>query len=191
MLSPSTFQIGDKEFKPQCNWNNWSEWTKCTITCGYQPGFTSRVRSKRGSKFCSNKEEKESKSCPPVNKCPINCVVGHWSPWTECSQTCGTGVTSRKRSILKESKYGGNKCSLLEDYFQETKKCVVENCAVDGKWSDWSRWSYCDTSCGKGKKSRHRNCNSPEPENGGRNCTGTNVYKIYINIDAIAADSSI
>lgn len=45
---------------------------------------------------------------------------------------------------------------------------------VDGGWSDWSPWTACSKSCGKGQKYRRRECNSPKPINGGAICEGSN-----------------
>ena len=36
----------------------------------------------------------------------------------------------------------------------------------------WSRWSYCNATCGHGHKSRSRQCDEPKPENGGFECVG-------------------
>ena len=174
LVKPSVINIDNKTFNPNCQWSSWSQWTSCTITCGTHSGNRKRTRSLRGSKFCSSKEETQTKFCPPVNRCPIDCVVGHWSPWTPCSQSCGTGLKSRTRSIIKQSVFGGKKCSAREADYKEVTTCVINNCAVNGEWSKWSRWSYCDASCGEGNKSRKRSCDSPKPENGGTNCTGTN-----------------
>lgn len=43
---------------------------------------------------------------------------------------------------------------------------------VDGKWSKWSEWSACSVTCGIGIRSRIRTCDSPEPINGGKDCSG-------------------
>lgn len=43
--------------------------------------------------------------------------------------------------------------------------------AVDGGYSDWSKFSECNASCGRGVKIRKRSCNSPEPTNGGKDCS--------------------
>ena len=179
LISPIQFSKGENDFKPQCHWNNWSSWSDCTITCGDHAGTRRRVRSQRGSKFCSRKQEIEEKICSPVNKCPIDCAVGMWSSWSHCSQTCGTGEKSRTRNVVREPKYGGKKCSLNQNDFVENVKCAIGNCSVDGSWSGWSRWSYCDASCGKGKRTRQRNCDSPKPENGGLQCEGTGLFISY------------
>ena len=179
LLTPSVYNIKEKLFNASCHWIQWTEWSKCTLTCGTHSGSRQRIRYQNGSKFCSRQEETEFKSCPPVNKCPVDCVVGYWSEWTACSQSCGTGLKLRNRSIIKESTFGGAKCSVRASDYKEVSNCVVNNCPVDGEWSEWSRWSYCDTSCGEGKKSRKRGCDSPKPENGGRNCTGNiNFFQI-------------
>ena len=184
LVTPSVYNINEETFNSSCHWIAWSEWTKCTLTCGNNPGSRKRVRYQSGSKFCSKKEETETKLCPPVNICPIDCVVGYWSEWTPCSQSCGTGLKLRNRSIIKEAMFGGAKCSVRAADFKEVTSCVVNDCPVNGEWSIWNRWSYCDSSCGEGKRSRQRGCDSPKPENGGSNCTGEKpfTYKTKVSL---------
>ena len=49
---------------------------------------------------------------------------------------------------------------------------LISGSAIDGGYSDWSKFSECNVSCGRGVKIRKRSCNSPEPRNGGENCSG-------------------
>lgn len=44
--------------------------------------------------------------------------------------------------------------------------------SVDGGWGPWSPWATCSVTCGGGVKNRMRECNSPEPQYGGRKCIG-------------------
>lgn len=54
------------------------------------------------------------------------------------------------------------------------RKLNVKLCAltVDGGWGPWSPWATCSVTCGGGVKNRMRECNSPEPQHGGRKCIG-------------------
>ena len=45
---------------------------------------------------------------------------------------------------------------------------------VNGGWNCWSDWSECSTSCGGGRRQRHRSCTNPVPENG-NDCFGDPV----------------
>ncbi|CAD5123995.1 DgyrCDS12301 [Dimorphilus gyrociliatus] len=44
---------------------------------------------------------------------------------------------------------------------------------VDGAWSEWMAWSKCTKTCGSGTRNRHRKCDLPAPENGGKDCEGS------------------
>ena len=43
---------------------------------------------------------------------------------------------------------------------------------MNGEWTDWSLWSGCSASCGSGQLTRQRYCSSPQPANGGNDCSG-------------------
>uniref|UniRef100_A0A336JY65 CSON006040 protein n=1 Tax=Culicoides sonorensis TaxID=179676 RepID=A0A336JY65_CULSO len=56
--------------------------------------------------------------------------------------------------------------------------------AVDGGWSDWEPYDKCSLPCGGGIQVSKRECNNPEPSNGGRYCRGHRLrYKSCNTMD--------
>ncbi len=52
---------------------------------------------------------------------------------------------------------------------------------VNGGFSPWTSWSYCNQPCGGGKITRYRQCNLPVPAFGGLNCKGNVTEKRSCN----------
>ena len=42
---------------------------------------------------------------------------------------------------------------------------------VHGSWGEWGPWTTCSRTCGRGLSISERQCNHPEPQNGGSYCT--------------------
>ncbi|WAR30318.1 HMCN1-like protein [Mya arenaria] len=98
---------------------------------------------------------------------------GHWSSWDSCSVSCGIGQNGRSRKCDSPAPmYGGTDCFGSASGHRE---CNLRNCPVDGAWEPWSSWEACSVSCGKGQTARHRNCNSPSPFYGGKDCSGSSI----------------
>lgn len=53
-------------------------------------------------------------------------------------------------------------------------------CAVDGAWDEWTPWSLCSSTCGRGYRDRTRNCKTPK--NGGEPCEGFPKQTKFCNI---------
>ncbi|VDD95443.1 unnamed protein product [Enterobius vermicularis] len=50
--------------------------------------------------------------------------------------------------------------------------CTSTFTAVDGDWSEWTKWSDCSAKCGFSFQTRHRFCNNPAPAGRGASCFG-------------------
>ncbi|XP_005107934.2 sushi, von Willebrand factor type A, EGF and pentraxin domain-containing protein 1 [Aplysia californica] len=93
---------------------------------------------------------------------------GEWAAWSLCGAACGGSDRSRDRRCDKPppGPYG-QLCSGPE---QEVESCNDFPCPVDGGVSTWGSW-YCHVTCGNGTAVRHRTCDDPSPEHGGRHCS--------------------
>ena len=57
-------------------------------------------------------------ACPELERnvpcfagpCPVDCVVGEWTPWTNCSAICGDGTSERTREMLVAAAHAGKPC---------------------------------------------------------------------------------
>ena len=153
----------------------WSKFTPCSVTCGW--GVHSRNRTctdptpAHGGRNCSQQgPTTEITSCMD-RKCPINGGYSPWSEFTNCSQTCGGGSSTRMRTCTQpEPQYGGKNCSGFGSA-REVRVCSLNPCPVHGGYSTWRNFSACTKCCGNGTKYRNRTCDNPKPHYGGRNCS--------------------
>ncbi|MBN3305364.1 AGRB2 protein, partial [Amia calva] len=99
-----------------------------------------------------------------------------WSQWSVCSLTCGQGWQVRTRSCVS-SPYG----TLCSGPLRETRLCNnTATCPVHGLWEEWSPWSLCSVTCGRGSRTRSRICVAPQ--HGGKACDGPEVQSKLCNI---------
>jgi len=153
--------------------SSWSSYTVCSKACGV--GTQQRYRTctnpspAHGGKQC-DEEMTESRKCK-VKECPVNGGYTKWSSFGACSKTCDAGVQVRSRSCTNPSpKHGGKSCSGAA---KDSRPCKVRDCAIDGGLSPWSSYSACSKKCGAGTQQRTRTCNNPEPQFGGKACSGS------------------
>merc|ERR1719233_2616952 len=164
----------------RAQWGYWGEWSECTLTCG--GGKKTRTKEcKQNDKRKGTLELKTyyNKKCVgednPVRKkqmseqtmqcnverCPVDFTWTHWSVWSSCSVSCNQGTKTRERTC-SPSQNGGTECpDKLEqnELYREEVPCTNAVCEIFFE-SEWTEYSICSVTCGMGKKSRTRKCQS-------------------------------
>jgi hypothetical protein len=149
-----------------CVVSEFGKWSGCSLSCG--GGKKSRTRTittgvVHGGRNCPHLNEKVECN---AQACPIDCEVSGFGKWSTCTKTCGGGIKSRGRTVERHTSHGGKKCPSA---MKEFAKCGRVACPVHCELSEWSVWTKCSTSCGKGAQRRVRNVVTA-PINGGRAC---------------------
>lgn len=82
----------------------------------------------------------------------------------------------------------GDRKLCLEGKCLEEEDVVKPKPAVDGNWGPWSAWGECSRTCGGGVHFSFRDCNDPEPQNGGKYCQGQRAKYQSCNIEECPLD---
>lgn len=141
-----------KKCPVDCEVSAFTEWSKCSVTCGMGFKFRTRTMTRSASADGNN--------CPPLTEtgfcndmeCPVACLVGSWGGWTRCSKTCGHGTKQRTRRIVRPMAHGGIPCPQVK---AETP-CFEETCPVDCEMGEWGGWNACSVNCGVGVNTNTR-----------------------------------
>ncbi|XP_045479299.1 spondin-1 [Harmonia axyridis] len=169
----------------ECAVTDYSNWSNCSVSCGKGLRMRSRVyrepekaatancnRQLVSKEMCvaaipecpkgANKEDDLSIEAPLPEDTSGVCEVTDWENWSSCSVTCGLGFEMRTRHFT--NKMGRKKCLHIPTV--EKRKCMRPACVggsakVESEDSmcpttEWSEWSPCSTSCGKGVRTRTR-----------------------------------
>ncbi|KAK7597796.1 hypothetical protein V9T40_010021 [Parthenolecanium corni] len=93
-----------------------------------------------------------------------------WSPWTSCNKADSLNGTDQCLCSMRQCNNLALKNVTVNCQGPSMK---VTNCTIHGGWTEWSKWSSCNSTCGKDSvKIRNRTCSNPTPVFGGRDCAG-------------------
>ncbi|KAE8612598.1 hypothetical protein XENTR_v10012910 [Xenopus tropicalis] len=135
--------------------------SECTVQCGL--GYrTLDIHCAKYTRADGKNEKVDERYCSHLQKpltkekCSGDCNTGGWrySPWSECSKSCGTG-TRRRRAICVNALHDildDSKCGQQE---KPTEQRCSEFPCPQWKTGDWSD---CLVTCGKGHKHRQTWC---------------------------------
>ncbi|KAK3092867.1 hypothetical protein FSP39_008071 [Pinctada imbricata] len=162
-------------------WSAWVNTGTCSKTCG--------GGKKKQERSCSNPAPRDGgRGCIGDSSRSIDCnsqpcpVDGQWSAWTNyktCSKPCGGGKQQQKRVCNNPApQNGGRDC---EEGHIRLIYCNQQACKVDGKWSSWINDGACSKKCEVGKQKQRRTCTDPQPQNGGKVCSGPSSRVLNCN----------
>lgn len=152
-----------------CETSLWSPFSDCSTTCGQGTMLRTRTivsHPEHGGYVCPALEE--LLNCH-IRYCPVDCAVGDWDSWTECSDSCGGGTQIRERHISTLPLQGGVACPTIHEL---NPNCRAEPCPIDCDIGDWGAWGACDLSCGGGNSKRTRDIYTNH-DHGGVRCGDT------------------
>jgi len=133
---------GEELIIQDCKVGEWSQ-EDCSVSCG-----GGEMKEFRAILLMQHNGGME---CPPLSKvtpcktevCPVDCVVGDWSEWSQCSAKCGGGVKEKVRPVLTDPAFGGSACGEIS----KAENCNVGSCNKGCVLNDWGDWSACSKAC--------------------------------------------
>ena len=168
--------IGSNEKVIDCNqdtcpaWNQWTEWSECTATCGGGTRFTRRqcINGNKGQDGCKGDDLRFE---PCANE---PCVYWtQWGEWGGCESKCADTkcrlpetcalADQRERHYRYRNCINGQINNGCPGQREESKKCT--NLPECDQWASWGGWSDCSQTCRPldgqaGSRSRSRACDS-------------------------------
>lgn len=139
--------------RSDCVWEEWSQWSECSTSCG--DGQQSRSRDlarepSQGGLACEAQDKVVVRACKTL-VCDDGSINGKWTEWTmwsPCSATCASGVTMRSRQV--EVMASGPNGKPPYGDFVDTAFCN-DNVRCQGDrdcvFTEWIEWGGCSLQC--------------------------------------------
>lgn len=150
---------GENPLIQDCEVGDWMP-GECSVECG------GGQRELKRSIVVPASTAPAGAQCPPLTAqevcnlqpCPIDCVNGEWSEYSECTKQCGGGVKTRARMPKVEPEHGGESCGPADDTVGCNDDPCDEPCKLEHEWSEWSA---CSKACGGGFQAHFRGVAKP------------------------------
>jgi hypothetical protein len=164
-------------------WSEWSDNGLCDKECGGGMLIQSRTCTEPTPAFGGSGCIGDPTQSIPCNEYPCPPINGGWTEWVDdgpCDKECGGGMLIQSRTCTEPTPaFGGSGC--IGDSIQSST-CNIQECPINGGWSDWVNSGDCDKECGDGSIMQTRSCTNPSPQNGGSGCIGDTSQYILCNL---------
>lgn len=182
--------VEEQDTRPECQLTAYSDWSPCSVTCGkgirmrtrqyVNPEVAAAVDCSRqliSKEMCAaavaecdsqtQDDDDEGENLARATALVTDdgegvgvCHITNWSEWSECSASCGIGITMRTRTFLNH--LGRKRCPHMVTV--EKQKCMRPDCKFEEvelpdpmcPTTQWSDWSPCTATCGRGVTIRTR-----------------------------------
>ncbi|KAM9489427.1 adhesion G protein-coupled receptor B1 isoform 7-T7 [Clarias gariepinus] len=173
-------------------WSSWGNWGECSSECG--GGVQTRTR------VCQSPPE-EAYLCAGVLKeghpCNPQPCIGYSQYSSKAKVLSTLKYTGPEDTKLGKGRYSSRSQSLRsadsrkrEDVDKsragQQSPQTAALIAVHGAWDEWSPWSLCSSTCGRGYRDRTRTCKPPQF--GGDECVGPEKQTKFCNIAVCPVD---
>ncbi|XP_061442295.1 thrombospondin type-1 domain-containing protein 7A isoform X3 [Rhineura floridana] len=89
--------------------------------------------------ICEYFEQKPQLEQGCLIPCRQDCIVSEFSAWSECSKSCGKGMTHRFRHVVAPPQYGGSACANLTEFqVCSSSPCTTEESIYSLNVGPWS-----------------------------------------------------
>ncbi|KAK6186939.1 hypothetical protein SNE40_006195 [Patella caerulea] len=141
------------------------------ILAGFDDAFLDFPSTCDDTDDCQSQPCQNNATCEDgLNEVTCHCVVGF------TDELCDVNINDCIDDVCLNN---GTCIDDVDDYYcgcpAGFKGKYCEIVVVDGGWTDYGNWSVCSASCGNGTRYRKRVCDDPSPDNGGRECEGSDT----------------
>nr|XP_055066798.1 adhesion G protein-coupled receptor B1-like isoform X10 [Misgurnus anguillicaudatus] len=168
-------------------WSGWGNWAACSSECG--GGVQTRTRT------CQSPPE-EAYLCEGVleegRPCNAEPCIGYRQYSSKGKSLSPVKYNGVQEAMLGKGRLGTRSQSLRSvdsrkrEDSDKTRGGQQSSQAVHGTWDDWSPWSLCSSTCGRGYRERTRSCKPPQF--GGNPCDGPEKQTKFCSIAVCPVD---
>jgi hypothetical protein len=80
----------------------------------------------------------------------VDCIVGEWSGWDQCTKSCDGGTQIARRDIIQHPEHDGEACPVdasSGEIKHKIQDCNPDPCPQDCQVTSWTPFSDCTLSC--------------------------------------------